>query len=55
MKKLFLLLISSNARVTMGCQLPKEKNIVYVIISGRITNSKQAGKYFPEVNNVVVK
>ncbi len=55
MKKLFLFLISSIARVTIGFQLPKENNIGYVIISSRITNSEQAGKYFPEVNNVVVK
>ena len=35
--------------------VPKGKNVGYVMISGRITNPEQAGIYFAEVNDVVVK
>ena len=38
----------------IGYKVSKEKNVGYVMISGRITNPEQAGKYFAEVNDVVV-
>ncbi|MDC2963219.1 DUF1330 domain-containing protein [Prochlorococcus sp. AH-736-K15] len=56
MKKTILIgLISGIAGIVIGYKFPKDKNVGYVMISGRITNSEQAGKYFAEVNNVVVK
>ena len=35
--------------------MPKDKNVGYVMISGRIINPEQVGKYFEAVNDVVVK
>ena len=56
MKKTILIgLITGIAGLVIGYKAPKGKNVGYVIISGRITNPEQAGKYFAEVNNVVVK
>ncbi len=39
----------------IGYKVPKDKNIGYLMISGRIINPEQASKYFAEVNDVVVK
>ena len=56
MKKTILIgLIAGIAGFTMGYKVPKDKNFGYVMISGRITNQEQAGKYFDAVNDVVVK
>ena len=56
MKKTILTsLIASIAGLAIGYLVPKDKNFGYVIISGRITNQEQAGKYFARVNDVVVK
>ena len=56
MKKTILIgLISGIAGLAIGYKVPKEKNVGYVMISGRITNPEQAIKYFAEVNDVVVK
>ena len=41
--------------LVIGYKVPKDKNVGYVMISGRITNPEQAGKYFEAVNDVVVK
>ena len=56
MKKAILIgLIAGIAGLAIGYKVPKEKNVGYVMISGRITNPEQAGKYFAKINNVVVK
>ncbi len=56
MKKTILTgLIAGIAGLAIGYKVPKDKNAGYVIISGRITNPEQAGKYFEAVNDVVVK
>ncbi len=56
MKKAILIgLITSIAGLAIGYKVPKEKNVGHVMISGRITNPEQAGKYFVKINNVVVK
>ena len=53
MKKAFL--IGCIAGLAIGCKVSKDKNVGYVMISGRITNPEQAGKYFAKLNDVVVK
>ena len=56
MKKTILIgLIAGIAGLAIGYKVPKDKNAGYVMISGRITNPEQAGKYFEAVNDVVVK
>ena len=56
MKKTFLIsLIAGIAGLAIGYKVPKDKNFGYVMISGRITNPEQAGKYFARVNDVVVE
>ena len=56
MKKTILIgLIAGIAGIAIGYKVPKDKNVGYVMISGRITNPEQAGNYFAEVNDVVVK
>jgi len=47
MKKTILIgLIAGFAGIAIGYKVPKDKNVGYVMISGRITNPEQAGKYF---------
>ena len=54
MKKSILIgLIAGITGLAIGYKVPKDKNVGYVMISGRITNLEQAGKYFAEVNDVV--
>ena len=48
-------LIAGIAGLAIGYKVPKDKNVGYVMISGRITNLEQAGKYFAAANDVVVK
>ena len=56
MKKTILIgLIAGIAGLAIGYKVPKDKNVGYVMISGRVTNQGQAGKYFSTVNDVVVK
>ena len=56
MKKTILIgLIAGIAGLVIGYKVPKDKNAGYVMISGRIINPEQAGKYFEAVNDVVVK
>ena len=56
MKKTILIgLISGITGIAIGYKVPKDKNVGYVMISGRITNPEQAGKFFKAVNDVVVK
>ena len=56
MKKTILIgLIAGIAGLVIGYKVPKDKKVGYVMISGRITNTEQASKYFAEVNDVVVK
>ena len=56
MKKTILIgLIAGIAGLAIGYKVPKDKTAGYVMISGRITNPEQAGKYFEAVNDVVVK
>ena len=56
MKKTILVgLIAGITGIAIGYKVPKDKNVGYVMISGRITNPEQAGKYFAAVNDVVVK
>ena len=56
MKKTILIgLIAGITGLAIGYKVPKDKNVGYVMISGRITNPEQAGKYFAKVNDVVVK
>ena len=52
---IFIGLIAGIAGLAIGYKVPKDKNVGYVMISGRITNQEQAGKYFAAVNDVVVK
>ena len=54
-KTIFIGLIAGIAGLAIGYKVPKDKNVGYVMISGRITNPEQAGKYFEAVNDVVVK
>ena len=54
-KTIFFALIGVIAGLVIGYKLPKDKNVGYVIISGRITNPEQANKYFAAVNDVVVR
>ncbi len=50
MKRSMLIgLISGIAGLAIGYKLPKDKNVGYVMISGRITNPEQAGKHFESV------
>ena len=56
MKKTILIgLIAGIAGLAIGYKIPKDKNVGYVVIAGRITNPEKAGKYFARVNDVVVK
>ncbi len=56
MKKTILIgLIACLAGLAIGYKVPKNRNVGYVMISGRIINPEQAGKYFARVNDVVVK
>ena len=56
MKRILLIgVIAGIAGLAIGYKLPKDKNVGYVMISGKITNPEQAGKYFEAVNDVVVK
>ena len=56
MKRSILIgLIAGIAGIAIGYKVPKDMNVGYVMISGRITNPEQAGKYFEAVNDVVVK
>ncbi len=56
MRKTILIgLIAAIAGVAIGYKIPKDKNVGYVMITGKITNPEQAGKYFAKVNDVVVK
>ena len=55
MKKTILIgLIAGIAGLAVGYKFPKDKNIGYVMISGRITNMEQAQKYFKKVEEVVI-
>ena len=54
-KTILIGLIAGIAGLAIGYKFPKEKNVGYVMISGKITNPEQAGKYFAEENDVVVK
>ncbi len=57
MKKTIFIAVIAGITTGLGIvyKLPKDTNVGYVIISGRITNPKQANKYFAAVNDVVVK
>ena len=56
MKKPILIGLNAGiAALAIGYKVPKEKNVGYVMIFGRITNQEQAGKYFAKINDVVVK
>ena len=56
MKKTFLIsLIAAIAGLALGYKVPKNKNVGYVIITGRITNREQAKKYFAKADEVVFK
>ena len=56
MKRTFLIsLIAGIVGLAIGYKIPKDKAAGYVMISGRITNPAQAGKYFAVVDDVVVK
>ena len=48
-KTIFIGLIAGIAGLAIGYKVPKDKNVGYVMISGRITNPEQAGKYFAAV------
>ena len=52
MKKTILIsVIAGLAGIAIGYKVPKDKNVGYVMISGRITNPEQAGKFrlsYPE-------
>ncbi len=54
-KTILIGLIAGIAGLAIGYKVPKYKNVGYVMISGRVTNPEQAGKYFSKVNDVVVK
>ena len=47
-------LIAASVSLIVGYKIPKNKNVGYVMISGRITNMEQAKKYFERVQEVVV-
>ena len=47
-------LIAATVSLVVGYKIPKNKNVGYVMISGRITNMEQAKKYFERVQEVVV-
>ena len=51
-KTIFIGLIAVIAGIAIGYKIPKEKNVGYVMISGRITNPEQAGKYFEAKPNL---
>ena len=56
MKKTILIgLIAGIACLEINYKVPKDKNVGYVMIFGRITNPEQAGKYFAKINDVVLK
>ena len=56
MRKTILIgLIAGIAGLAIGYKVPEDKNVGFVMISGRIANPEQAGKYFAKVNDVVVK
>ena len=56
MKKAILIgLIAGITGLAIGYKVPKDKNVGYVMIFGRITNTEQVGKYFAKINDVVVK
>ena len=48
-KTTFIGLIAGIAGFAIGYKVPKDKNVGYVMISGRITNPEQAGKHFEVV------
>ena len=54
-KTIFVGLILGIAGLVIGYKVPKDKNVGYVMISGRITNPEQASKYFARVGDVVFK
>ena len=54
-KNVLVALIAAITGLAIGYKVPKNKNVGYVMISGRITNPEQANKYFEKVNEVVVK
>ena len=55
MKKTILVsLVTAILGLTVGYKIPKNKNVGYVMISGKITNMEQAQKYFEKVQEVVV-
>ena len=55
MKKTILIsLIAAIAGYAIGYKVPKEKNVGYVMISGRITNMEKAQKYFEKVEEIVI-
>ena len=54
-KTIVIWLIACITGITIGYKVPKDKNVGYEMISGRIINPEQVGKYFAEVNDVVVK
>jgi len=54
-KTILISLIAGIAGLAIGYKVPKDKNVGYVMISGRITNPEQASKYFAEVNDVVFR
>ena len=51
---IFVVLIVAIVSLIVGYKIPKNKNVGYVMISGRITNMEQAKKYFERVQEVVV-
>ena len=56
MKKTILIgLIAGITGLAIGYKVPKDKNVGYVVIAGKITNPEQAGKYFARVNDVSCK
>ena len=56
MKKSILIgLIAGITGLAIGYKVPKDKNVGYVMISGRITNPEQAGKYFARLPDIVLK
>ena len=55
MKKAILIgLIAGITGIAIGYKVPKNKNVGYVMIFGRVTNPEQAGKYFAKINDVVI-
>ena len=50
MKKAILIgLIAGITGLAIVYKVPKDKNVGYVMIFGRITNPEQAGKYFATI------